>query len=35
MAIAKQIIEAHEGKINVKSKLNVGTNIEIEFPKET
>jgi signal transduction histidine kinase len=35
MAIAKQIIEVHEGKINVKSKLNVGTSIEIEFPKET
>lgn len=32
MAIAKQIIEAHEGKINVKSKLNVGTSIDIEFP---
>ena len=31
MAIAKQIIEAHEGKINVESKLNIGTNIEIEF----
>ncbi|MCH5138665.1 HAMP domain-containing histidine kinase [Clostridiaceae bacterium UIB06] len=35
MAIAKQIIEAHEGKINVKSKVKVGTSIEIEFPKET
>ncbi|RMD01674.1 sensor histidine kinase [Clostridium autoethanogenum] len=34
MAIAKQIIEAHGGKINVKSKLNVGTSIEIEFLKE-
>lgn len=31
MAIAKQIIEAHDGKINVESKLNSGTNIEIEF----
>ena len=31
MAIAKQIIEAHEGKINVESKLNVGTSIDIEF----
>lgn len=31
MAIAKQIIEAHGGKINVKSKLNVGTGIYIEF----
>lgn len=31
MAIAKQIIEAHDGKINVKSKLNVGTSIYIEF----
>jgi signal transduction histidine kinase len=34
MAIAKQIIEAHGGKINVKSKLDIGTSIEIEFPKE-
>jgi len=31
MAIAKQIIEAHDGKINVESKLNNGTNIEMEF----
>ncbi|AKA68900.1 sensor histidine kinase [Clostridium scatologenes] len=31
MAIAKQIIEAHNGKVNVKSKLNVGTSIYIEF----
>lgn len=31
MAIAKQIIEAHEGKIKVKSKLNVGTSIYMEF----
>lgn len=35
MAIAKQIIEAHGGKINVKSKLNAGTSIDIEFLKET
>lgn len=35
MAIAKEIIEAHEGSISVESKLNVGTNINIEFPKET
>ena len=35
MAIAKQIIEAHEGKIYVESKLKVGTSINIEFPKET
>ena len=34
MAIAKQIIEAHEGKINVESELNVGTSINIEFPKK-
>lgn len=33
MAIAKQIVEAHEGRINVKSELNVGTSIDIEFPK--
>lgn len=31
MAIAKQIIEAHEGQINVESELNVGTSINIEF----
>lgn len=31
MAIAKQIIEAHDGKINVESELNSGTSIEIEF----
>lgn len=34
MAIAKQIIEAHAGKIVVKSKLEVGTCIEVEFPKD-
>ncbi|NMM65928.1 HAMP domain-containing histidine kinase [Clostridium sp. P21] len=34
MAIAKQIIEAHEGEINVKSKLSVGTIIYIEFPRK-
>ena len=31
MAIAKQIIEVHEGSISVESKLNVGTSINIEF----
>lgn len=31
MAIAKQIVEAHEGKINVKSKQNVGTCIQIDL----
>lgn len=31
MAIAKQIIEVHGGKINVKSKQNVGTCIQIEL----
>lgn len=31
MAISKQIIEAHEGRIKVMSTLNVGTSIEIEF----
>lgn len=35
MAIAKQIIEAHEGEINVKSEPNVGTSIYIELPKYT
>lgn len=35
MAIAKQIIETHDGKINVESKLNVGTSIDIEFSKDT
>lgn len=35
MAIAKQIIEAHEGNIYVESNLNLGTSITIEFPKKT
>ncbi|WML33345.1 HAMP domain-containing sensor histidine kinase [Clostridium sp. OS1-26] len=35
MAIAKQIIEAHEGEINVKSVPNIGTSIYIELPKYT
>lgn len=35
MAIAKQIIEAHGGKICIDSRLNVGTSINIEFPKGT
>lgn len=35
MAIAKQIIEAHEGEINVKSEPNIGTSIYIELPKYT
>lgn len=34
MAIAKQIIEAHTGKIQVISKLDIGTCIEVEFMKE-
>ncbi|OPJ64002.1 sensor histidine kinase [Clostridium oryzae] len=33
MAIAKQIIEAHDGKIYVTSKINSGTTIKIEFPE--
>ncbi len=32
MAIAKQIIEAHGGNINVNSKQGIGTSILIEFP---
>lgn len=31
MAIAKQIIEAHDGKISVESKQNISTKIEMEF----
>lgn len=31
MSIAKQIIEAHEGKIDVASIVNIGTKISIEF----
>jgi Osmosensitive K+ channel histidine kinase len=32
MAIAKQIIEAHQGRINVQSKLNEGTSIIVTLP---
>lgn len=35
MAIAKQIIEAHEGSINVISKINSGTTINIGLSKHT
>ncbi|WP_224034530.1 sensor histidine kinase [Clostridium gelidum] len=31
MAIAKQIIEVHDGTITVDSELNVGTSVDIEF----
>lgn len=31
MAIAKQIIEAHGGNIDVKSKINIGTSISVIF----
>lgn len=34
MAISRQIIEIHEGKIHAKSILNLGTIINIEFPKK-
>lgn len=34
MAIVKQIIEAHMGKIEVKSKLDDGTCVEVEFTKD-
>lgn len=34
MAIAKQIIEAHGGRIYVISKINIGTTINIEFPEK-
>jgi signal transduction histidine kinase len=32
MPIVKEIIEAHLGKITVKSKKNVGTTFTIELP---
>jgi len=32
MAIAKQIIEAHNGEIHVESQRNAGTMITIVFP---
>ena len=34
MAIAKQIIEAHEGTIDVKSKIDLGTTVNIELPRK-
>ena len=33
-AVAKSIIDAHEGKINLESDLGKGTSIEIELPCE-
>jgi signal transduction histidine kinase len=33
LAIAKEIIDMHEGKVNVKSKVGEGTTFEIELPK--
>lgn len=34
LAVAKSIIDAHEGKINLESDLGKGTSIEIELPCE-
>ncbi|MGB9810083.1 MAG: sensor histidine kinase, partial [Caldanaerobacter sp.] len=33
LAIAKEIIDMHEGRVNVKSKVGEGTTFEIELPK--
>lgn len=35
LTIVKSIIEAHQGKIEVKSKLNEGTEIKVILPKKT
>jgi signal transduction histidine kinase len=35
LSICKKIIEAHKGKILVKSKVNVGTEFELRFKKAT
>lgn len=32
MAIAKKIIDGHQGRINVKSQIGLGTEVEIELP---
>lgn len=33
LSIAKSIVDSHNGIINIKSKLDVGTIVKIEFPK--
>ena len=31
--ISKKIIDAHNGKIRIKSKVGIGTTVEIKIPK--
>lgn len=33
LSIVKSLVDAHQGKIEIKSKLNVGTKVRIQFPK--
>lgn len=34
LSICEEIVKAHEGKLTIKSQLNVGTKITVELPKE-
>ena len=35
LAIAKELVEAHGGRIALRSKLNVGTLMVVELPRQT
>jgi two-component system sensor histidine kinase ArlS len=35
LAIAKQIVEMHQGKIDISTKIGVGTTVTVRLPKET
>ncbi|MFZ3578339.1 sensor histidine kinase [Virgibacillus sp. DJP39] len=34
LSIVKALVEAHQGEIKIKSQLNVGTTVEVQFPKK-